>query len=431
MEFQYANVIQAQILHILDSSFKLISEKILCKNIILITEWQTFTTSHSITQLQFQKHDFDKDIVEDLELKPTSQENFQAYKINLNEKIQSTSRINTAAQKSLKNHFKSHMTQFNWDKEYHYSLIHIPEPEVVISTADEQFRRMKIQQINESNKQKELQQQQLKEKKKLNEMNLRLKQQLSKKEYTYDYNCQLIINKHSQLQAEIVPQIKFEILQEDQNKQTKKYQKQKKEEIQQQVIKKKSKEPLISQNTAYFGESKSFFVNNSNEDENFDRQTSNIPFIKLSRGVRLREDKHELIFDLPQPPQIQFQMRESSYIESQNQVQSDQLRLNIRDSSKEKVIKNNKSCIKTERNFDYLKVEQDDNSYRFKTSVNQQLNQSVNKSQYAYPQVIDNIVLKQDLVKLPKVRSRSINIRSKKNRQINIHSKDQINNSNV
>lgn len=41
-----------------------------------------------------------------------------------------------------------------------------------------------------------------------------------------------------------------------------------------------------------FGESKSFFLNN--EDENFDRQTSNIPFIKLSRGVRLTENNHEL-----------------------------------------------------------------------------------------------------------------------------------------
>ncbi|CAD8200257.1 unnamed protein product [Paramecium octaurelia] len=426
MELQYANVIQAQIKYILDSSFKLISEKILCRNVTLLTEWQTFTTSHSITQLQFQKHDFDKDIIEDLEIKPTSQENFQAYKINLNEKVQSTSRMNTAAQKSHKAHFKPHATQFNWDKEYHYSLIHIPEPEVVISTADEQLRRMKIQQINESNKQKELQQKQLKEKKRMNEMNLRLKQQLSNKEYTYDYNCQLIINKHSQLQTDIVPQLKFEILKEEQGNQMKKNQKKKKEEIQQQVIKKRSKEPLISQNTMNFGESKSFFLNN--EDENFDRQTSNIPFIKLSRGVRLTEDNHELQFDAPsQPIQLQLQRKESIHLDSQHQNQSTYLRFNILDKSKEKVIKSNKSCIKTERNYDYLKVEKEDSTYRFKTSAHQ----NINKSQQAHQLIIDNTILRQDIVKLPKVRSRSINIRSKKDRQIAIHSKDQITNQNI
>lgn len=45
------------------------------------------------------------------------------------------------------------------------------------------------------------------------------------------------------------------------------------------------------------------------------------------------------------------------------------MRFNILEKSKEKVIKSNKSCIKTERNYEYLKVEKDDSTYRFKTSA--------------------------------------------------------------
>ncbi|CAD8049652.1 unnamed protein product [Paramecium sonneborni] len=210
-----------------------------------------------------------------------------------------------------------------------------------------------------------------KEKRLMKEQYNRLIMQIGTKEYTYDYNCDPIARSNNQLKKDVITTLPFDVPQNDNNA----------------VI---SKPKLVEQ-------IKSKRRQAENEETIVDFIESQTQNFKLQPGVRLSFQT------VHQKETIQKQL-------SQQTRQTDQL------FHQNKQFKNFKNKIKLNdmQLFGYLQQYDLDNNY-------DTFLQNTNKTQLITPtnqSLLDQTTIKQDILRLPKLRSHSINARTKiKSRQ--------------